>query len=120
MLLAAMMAMVLVTAAPAFAQTESGDASFSADISNLLGNQCVQIINQQNTGNVENNADIAQEQVVVQANIAAIVDGVDVLSTGDNTIEQSNTNEQNAEINQVGVVQTAFAVQDCMQELAIK
>ena len=114
MLLAAMMAMVLVAAAPAFAQQESGDASADIALANELGNQCVQIINQQNTGNVENNAVVAQDQAVAQENVAEIAA---ILS--EVTLNQGNTNEQNAEINQTGVEQVAAASQNCEQALAV-
>ena len=115
MIVAAMLAMALATAAPAFAQQTSGDASFSAALANKLGNQCAQIINQQNTGNVQNNALVVQEQDVAQVNAAEVVAvGSDV------EVNQTNTNAQNATINQVGVLQAAFAAQDCMQALTIK
>ncbi len=114
MVLAAMLAMALVVAAPAFAQQESGDASFSAALANKLGNQCAQIVNQQNTGNVENNAVIVQDQFVAQVNAALIG-----AFFSDVEVNQTNTNEQNAEINQTGVVQVAAAEQACEQALAI-
>ncbi len=114
MLLAAMVAMVLATAAPAFAQQTSGGATFNAEISNVLGNQCVQLINQQNTGNVEQDAVIDQDQAVLQLNLALVLA---LLSNVD--VTQTNTNEQNAEINQTGVQQIAEAEQACEQALAL-
>ena len=114
MVLAAMLAMALVVAAPAFAQQTSGNASFSAAIANELGNQCAQIVNQQNTGNVENNAVVVQDQFVAQANVALI----EALFS-DVEVNQENNNAQNAEINQVGVAQAAAAEQACQQALAI-
>ena len=113
MLLAAMMAMVLVAAAPAFAQQESGDASADVALANELGNQCAQIINQQNTGNVENNAVVVQDQLVAQENLAAIL-----AVASDVELNQENNNEQNAEINQTGVEQNAQAEQNSVQALA--
>ncbi len=114
MLLAAMVAMVLATAAPAFAQQTSGGATFNAEISNVLGNQCVQLLNQQNTGNVAQEQNVEANQVVVQTNIAeivAVLSGVEVT--------QTNENAQNVEANQTGISQAQAAEQLCLQALTI-
>ena len=68
------MAMVLVAAAPAFAQDQTSGAATGGDvaIANELGNQCVQIINQQNTGNVQQEQEVEQnlEQLnAIEANL---------------------------------------------------
>ena len=112
MVLVAMLAMMMVAAAPAFAQQESGDAEFNAGLANEKGNQCAQIVNQQNTGNVVNNAFLLQLQEVFQVNFAEIF-----AFFSDVDLTQSNSNAQNGEINQTGVAQGAAAEQNCKQEL---
>ena len=120
MLLAAMMAMALVAAAPAFAQDQtSGDATGGdVAIANSLGNQCVQIINQQNTGNVAQEQNVTQNLAQVNAIVAnLVVDDV----TGDVNAEQNvtGTNEAAQTVSQEGIEQLVGAEQSCAQALAI-
>ncbi len=115
MLLAAMVAMVLATAAPAFAQQTSGGATFNAAISNELGNQCAQILNQQNTGNVAQEQNVEANQDVLQLNLALLL----LVLAGEIDITQINANEQNVEANQTGISQAQAAAQACTQALTI-
>jgi hypothetical protein len=135
MLLAAMMAMALVAAAPAFAQNEQtsgGATTGDVAIANSLGNQCVQIINQQNTGNVNQEQDVEQtaEQNLVQINAiqSNVVEGNvagDVNANGmigdDNEFNQTNVGEQNIDqtVTQEGIEQAVEAQLSCTQALAI-
>jgi hypothetical protein len=121
MLLAAMMAMALVAAAPAFAQVNqtSGDATGGdVAIANSLGNQCVQLINQQNTGNVAQEQNVTQNLAQVNEIVAnLVIAGV----TGDVNAEQNvtGTNEAAQTVSQEGIEQLVGAEQSCAQALAI-
>ena len=121
MLLAAMMAMALVAAAPAFAQVnQTSGAATGGDvaIANSLGNQCVQLINQQNTGNVAQEQNVTQNLAQVNAIVAnLVVDDV----TGDVNAEQNvtGTNEAAQTVSQEGIEQLVGAEQSCAQALAI-
>jgi len=121
MLLAAMMAMALVAAAPAFAQVnQTSGAATGGDvaIANSLGNQCVQIINQQNTGNVQQAQEVEQNLAQlneIEANL--IIERV----TGDVNAEQNvaAANEAAQTVSQEGIEQLVGAEQSCAQALAI-
>ena len=121
MLLAAMMAMALVAAAPAFAQVnQTSGAATGGDvaIANSLGNQCVQIINQQNTGNVQQAQEVEQNLVQlneIEANL--VINNV----TGDVNAEQNvaAANEGSQTVSQEGIEQLVGAEQSCAQALAI-
>ena len=114
MLLAAMLAMVLVAAAPAFAQDQtSGDATGGdVAIANELGNQCVQIINQQNTGNVQQEQEVEQNLTQINTIMASLnIQNV----TGDVNAEQ-NIDQT---VTQEGIEQIVNAEQNCEQALAV-
>ena len=121
MLLAAMMAMALVAAAPAFAQVnQTSGAATGGDvaIANSLGNQCVQIINQQNTGNVQQAQEVEQNLVQLNEIVAnLVIENV----TGDVNAEQNvtGTNEAAQTVSQEGIEQLVGAEQSCAQALAI-
>ena len=84
MVLAAMLAMMLVAAAPAFAETTqtSGDATVGGAVVSAddLVNQAVQVANAVNTGN--QNQDIATIQANLQANVTTLEDMASIMETG--------------------------------------
>ena len=135
MIVAAMLAMALAVAIPAFAQQESGDAeSAGATVTaGDLANQCVQVANNVNSGNVDQEAAIAN----IQTNLGALADLEQAIATNveDNVVavvvqpneqvavvaqdvEQTNVQTNENEINQAGIEQVNNAQLTCEQAIA--
>ena len=124
MLLATMLAVVLLVAAPALAQNApqtSGAASSNLTVDAAgAGNVCAQQANNVNTGNNQQN--LANAQANIQANINLlerarqdIAAGGDVNVASGNAATQTNT----ATSAQYGITQLNAARQQCEQALAI-
>ena len=130
MVLAAMLAMMLVAAAPAFAEQTSGDATAGGATLTAgdLANQAVQVANNVNSGNVSQTA----TAVNVQSNVGAeAVLSQNATATGDDALaanigvllasqDVNQTVDQNASntIVQGGIDQINNAQQTCNQAIA--
>jgi len=135
MIVAAMLAMAMAVAIPAFAQQTSGDAEAAGAtlIAGDLANQCALIANNVNSGNVDQDAAINN----IQANIGALAEVEQIIATnveGNTVAIVVQTNEQGAvvvqdvdqtnvqanlsEINQVGIAQVNNAQLTCEQAIA--
>ncbi len=130
MVLAAIMAMAIAAAAPAFADQTSGDATSGGATVTAgdLANQCVQVANNVNSGNVSQDAAAAN----VQTNIGALEALVqDATASGDNSTAtnmgtQTATQDVNQTVDQTasnvivqnGIDQVNNAQQTCNQALA--
>ncbi len=125
MLLAAMLAMVLLASAPAFAQQTSGAATANPAVDAAgAGNVCVQQVQNVNTGNVnqEQAAANINEQIGFLQAAAATAVGEDAFAQAQNFAEDVNvTQTQNVDQsitqNQEGISQVNNAFQLCHQVL---
>jgi hypothetical protein len=128
MILAAMLAMALMVAAPALAQQTSGPAtSGGAELkAGDLANQCAQVANNVNSGNVSQNAEAANVQSNVGA--AALVEqnatasgflafALNLLGIEQNVTQTNNATQTNV-IAQDGIDQVNNAQLTCDQAIA--
>ncbi len=135
MVLAAMLAMALMVAAPALAQQTSGAAtSGGASLkAGDLANQCAQVANNVNSGNVDQNARANNTQANVGALTAASQNGtagggglLDILNFVlnllgiDQDVTQTNNATQTNVIAQDGIDQTNNAKLECNQAIEQK
>ena len=127
MLLAALLAMMLVASAPAWAQQTSGPATANPSVNAAhAGNVCVQQVQNVNTGNVnqEQAAANINEQIGFQQVAEATATSVegDAIAAAANVAEDVNvtqTQDVNQSItqNQQGISQVNWAFQLCNQTL---
>jgi hypothetical protein len=124
MLLAALLAMMLVASAPAFAQQTSGPATGAQGVNAAhAGNVCVQQLQNVNSGNVD------QDQIAlnVNAQLGALQDA-SAVATGENAeafgglniADVAQTQDdvvQSITQYQLGIMQENNAIQICQQTL---
>ncbi len=128
MILAAMLAMAMAVAVPAFAQQTSGAATSGGATLTAgdLANQCVQVANNVNSGNVSQTAAATN----IQANIGALT-AIEQNATAsgdrstaanaadvDQNVTQNNTATQSNTITQDGIDQVNNAQATCNQAIA--
>ncbi len=126
MLLAALLAMMLVASAPAWAQQTSGPATANPSVDAAgAGNVCVQQVQNVNTGNVsqEQAAANVNEQIgFLQTAAATAVAEDDAVAVAENVAEdvnvtQTQTVDQSITQSQEGIEQTNNAFQLANQTL---
>ena len=125
MLLAALLAMMLVASAPAWAQQTSGPATANPAVNAAgAGNVAVQQVQNVNTGNVsqEQAAATINEQIALLGVAVAVAEGTDAKADAKSVVKDAEQNQtqtvtQNITQNQEGIEQVNWAFQLCNQTL---